>query len=236
MCRKDRKTRGLVTFSTARPRFLARRLGHLLVNPERLEKDYKGTVGGHGAGCAKRERGRASWKSPRRVITPRLLITHRVLPTGLFSRSLVLRLHRLVLVLHSSTSSSSSFMEPSSPYPLPLFPSAIFARSRRRATVRAIMRASRDSLGMHLAPATSDLSRTVTTCVEIGMPARRESDVTTLTVRLIGGNTTPGFALSLRWKFAGWEKEREREGDERDGTTKTATFTSRKRAFNFSYL
>lgn len=52
---------------------------------------------------------RTSWKSPRRVITPRLLITRRVLPTGLFSRSrppslasyLVLpSLHLIFLVVH----------------------------------------------------------------------------------------------------------------------------------------
>lgn len=32
------------------------------------------------------EGGGTAWKSPRRVITPRLLITLRALPTGLFSR------------------------------------------------------------------------------------------------------------------------------------------------------
>lgn len=65
------KTWGLVTLTTVRVSS-AQRLGHLLVNPERLEKGYKGTVAmchGEGTGC--------SWKSPRRVITPRVLITHR---------------------------------------------------------------------------------------------------------------------------------------------------------------
>lgn len=79
-------------------RFLVRRLGHLLVNPERLEKGYKETVADHEE--AEKERGRkdrTSWKSPRRVITPRLLITRRIFPTGLFSRSLVILIFLVLL-------------------------------------------------------------------------------------------------------------------------------------------
>lgn len=34
-------------------RFLVRRLGHLLVNPERLEKGYKGTVAHHEEGTGR---------------------------------------------------------------------------------------------------------------------------------------------------------------------------------------
>lgn len=77
------------TFSTP-ARFLVRRLGHLLVNPERLEKGYKRTM----VDCERRERG-SSWKSPRRVITP---------PTSYYSPSPP---RRAVLAFSSSSSFSS---------------------------------------------------------------------------------------------------------------------------------
>lgn len=77
-------------------RFLVRRLGHLLVNPERdwkkVTKEWWRTI--------RRERG-VFWKSPRRIITP---------PTSYYSPSLP---HRAVLAFSR---------HPHSPCPSPPFP------------------------------------------------------------------------------------------------------------------